>query len=454
MFCSPATYKEFRIGDEIIKWKYIEMLHELQEKLHFKFANKLSKTHIRFRNSVMKVKYAVQVLSSSVADAIDFLRSLGLPDFQKSEATVKFLRTVDRVFDFLNSRTPFGKGYKRAIRIENLEFFKQESNKWINYFLELKTISGSPLYKSPRKTFIISFATCIKSVLKVSEKLLCSNYYRYVLTYKFSQDMLELFFGIIRLRFGCNNNPSAFQFYIAMKTILLKNDITPSASGNCLLFAAHEENSYTYGNFLSAKMKKKKSEVSLSDACADFDEKEEELLNFFLEMEEIDPKGLLRDFILYYICGFIVRKLTKVLNCSHCKKALLKPINEHDYCTSSWYDRFVQHKNRGGLVSASHHVFTIVKECESHTILYVNDMTSLKYSKIILKVQRKIIECKSVFKDLNCDGGPLDNHVLTLIEQICGLYLKIRIHSLVTWNNSKRVSTRKVLSKTVLFNND
>lgn len=65
-----------------------------------------------------------------------------------------------------------------------------------------------------------------------------------------------------------------------------------------------------------------------------------------------------------------------------------------------------------------------------------------------------MVESKSVFKDLNCDGGLFDSHVLTLIEQICALYLKIRFHSLASWCNSKKVSTRKVLSKTVLFNND
>lgn len=65
-----------------------------------------------------------------------------------------------------------------------------------------------------------------------------------------------------------------------------------------------------------------------------------------------------------------------------------------------------------------------------------------------------MIESESVFKDLNCDGGPFDNRILTLIEQICGLYLKIRIHSFVSWNNSKTVSTQKVFSKTVIFNND
>jgi len=55
---------------------------------------------------------------------------------------------------------------------------------------------------------------------------------------------------------------------------------------------------------------------------------------------------------------------------------------------------------------------------ESHAILHVNDLASVKYSKNILRVQRTMVEPKSAFKDLNCDGGPFDSHVSTLIEQI------------------------------------
>lgn len=445
----------------MISWDFIERLHELQEILHFKLANKLTSTHIRFRNSIMKVKFAAQVLSSSVADAIDFLRSLGLPDFRGSEATVEFIRVIDRVFDFLNSRHPFGKGYKAPIKKENLEFLRKESSKWISYFLKLKTVSDEPLYASPRRTFIIAYTTSIKSVLAVAENLFQSHYYSYILTYKFSQDLLELFFGIIRLRFGCNNNPTCYQFYFAMKTILLKNDISPSAVGNCLLLAAKEENSYTYGNFLNAECKKKQKKNYETIAAENnqennqLDNEEEELLNSLLEMEEIDPKGVLRDFIVYHISGYVVRKLTKnVLNCVTCKRALLRGSNDHNYCVSSLYDRFVQYKNRGGLFFASRDVFLVVKECESFAILHLRNLKSFNYSKIILQVQQKMLDCNLVFKDLNCPSDEaFENHKLALIKHICSIYLKIRIFSLTNWENSN-ISSRKRLSKTILFNND
>ena len=42
----------------------------------------------------IKVALAVQTLSSSVADAIKFCTSLGLPQFQESDATVRFIRCI------------------------------------------------------------------------------------------------------------------------------------------------------------------------------------------------------------------------------------------------------------------------------------------------------------------------------------------------------------------------
>ena len=65
----------------------------------------------------MNVKMAAQTLSSSVASAIDFLREdLDIPAFQGSEGTTMFIRCIDEMFDFLNSRNPFSKGNNAPIK--------------------------------------------------------------------------------------------------------------------------------------------------------------------------------------------------------------------------------------------------------------------------------------------------------------------------------------------------
>ncbi len=168
-------------------------------------------------------------------------------------------------------------------------------------------------------------------------------------------------------------------------------------------------------------------------------------------------KGILRDYILYYIACFVVKKLTKdTIDCVKCKAALFKSTSDHNYCITETllYEQFVRFKNRGGLISASRDVFLIVKECETRVFPFADDLQNLKISKIILQVQRKFIELKSVFENLDCDSESFQNHKLTLIERVGALYLKIRIHSHTHWKNTKKVSKRKARSKAVLQNND
>lgn len=62
----------------------------------------------------MKVKYAAHTLSASVANAMNFLKTENIPEFEDSEATIKFIYIIDRLFDFMNSRNPFAKGFKKT----------------------------------------------------------------------------------------------------------------------------------------------------------------------------------------------------------------------------------------------------------------------------------------------------------------------------------------------------
>ena len=55
---------------------------------------------------------------------------------------------------------------------------------------------------------------------------------KYLLTYKMSQDHLELFFGAVRSAGGFNNNPTAQQFTAAYKRLLLRSHIE-GGNGNC-----------------------------------------------------------------------------------------------------------------------------------------------------------------------------------------------------------------------------
>lgn len=56
----------------------------------------------------------------------------------------------------------------------------------------------------------------------------------FLLTYKFSQDHLKLFFDKIRSLSGRNNHPTARQFKAAYKLLLIHNELADVARGNCI----------------------------------------------------------------------------------------------------------------------------------------------------------------------------------------------------------------------------
>ncbi|XP_065662547.1 uncharacterized protein LOC136085186 [Hydra vulgaris] len=107
--------------------------------------NKLKLAHIEFIQQKMKVNLAAQIFSSSVADALLYCsENLKLSQFEGCGATIEFIRIIDRLYDILNSRNPFVKGYKSA--------------------LLLKGTTGMQMILSSRKTGFIGFLVAVKSV--------------------------------------------------------------------------------------------------------------------------------------------------------------------------------------------------------------------------------------------------------------------------------------------------
>lgn len=69
--------------------------------------------------------------------------------------TIIFIQTIDRVFDFLNSRNPFGKGFKKPLYKNDIIYMKKKILPLVDYLLSLTNINGIPICDTPRKTFII-----------------------------------------------------------------------------------------------------------------------------------------------------------------------------------------------------------------------------------------------------------------------------------------------------------
>lgn len=123
-----------------------------------------------------------------------------MENFKDCEATVKFIEIIDWLIDFLNSRSPFGKGYKQPLRRMRLTYLQPIIMEKINYLYQLKATDGRLLVDTGR-TFICGFASAAKSILEIAEQIFREkDHYKYLLTYRFSQDHLELLFAKISVK--------------------------------------------------------------------------------------------------------------------------------------------------------------------------------------------------------------------------------------------------------------
>ena len=303
----------------------------------------------------MKVNLAAQTLSRSVADALDFCRDcLKLSEFKGSEATSKYIRMIDHLFDIMNSRSAFGKGSKSPMRESNELEWKSFFSSAEDYLRNLKTIEGQKLVQSLRKTAFVGFIVDIHSFDFLFQSLVKQGPLKYFLTYKCSQDHLELFFCAVRSRLGANTNPNTVQFRCAYKQLLLHNQIRGNR-GNCLI---QDDTSILNFDLKHPKksIKSCDSENILSTAkkfgfLESEDEHDYSLLAYFPALSEYQSA------VLEYIAGFCVIMAQKELKCDECFTALYETPDKNNYL-------LVNHKDRGGLIHVGPSVRVICEESE------------------------------------------------------------------------------------------
>ena len=86
----------------IIDWSFLRRLVKLQDEESLSLGNSLNINHIVWQRHKMKVNLAVQTLSSSVANALEFLKDdLKLPEFKGCGPTIQFIRKIDRVISVI-----------------------------------------------------------------------------------------------------------------------------------------------------------------------------------------------------------------------------------------------------------------------------------------------------------------------------------------------------------------
>ena len=341
-----GDYKVLKHNGNEIKWDYIAALQLLQEKEGLLVANKLKKPHINYSKQIMKVNLAVQTISSSVAIAIDYCRdNLNLPQFAGSEATTRFIRIFDKLFDIFNSRNRLGRQSKQALSQKNFSETLEFLNESVSYIKSLSNIKGVLLIKCRRKTAFLGYLFNIQSLQSIFQRLILRGQLQYLLTYKLSQDHLELFFGAIRARNGCNNNPTTVQFQSAYKALLTHATINGLKGGNCIFQGETEIETIT-SNDVQHYFEDKYSIIDKNIDCA-----------MFSRIERLSKLTDLQISVTQYIAGYVVKKLPKLFDCKICLSTTTLTTRTGLVKVKDWANK---------LISPSNDVYLICCLCEKH----------------------------------------------------------------------------------------
>lgn len=111
--------------------------------------------------------------------------------------------------------------------------------KFQKYICGLKKKSGQLLINSQQKTGFLGLFLGLQTVVGLAKMLTVETpdtltKIPLLLSYRLSQDHLELFFSVIRSRSGFNPNPTCRLFTVAFKGILMQAEIKID-SGNCAI---------------------------------------------------------------------------------------------------------------------------------------------------------------------------------------------------------------------------
>ncbi|KAF0737202.1 THAP domain-containing protein 1-like, partial [Aphis craccivora] len=203
------------------------------------------------------------ILSSLLSSAVKKLHEIGIKIWSVTcDGASSIL--VDRLFDILNSRIPFSKGFKSPINSGNINSIKAIFDETTSYFKSLK-IQEVPIILGGRKIFVLGFIITMERSFRA-------------------------FFGCIRARGDSNNNPNAVQFKNTLRQLLFTKNITVE-SGNCLNF------DYSEGDVI--EFRSEKSSVSDTNKTPD----DNELEKYLIHLDNAYLGYYVKD-ILDYICGY------------------------------------------------------------------------------------------------------------------------------------------------------
>jgi len=445
-----------------INWNFIKQLHKLQQLEGLRAANRLRTAHVDFFRQKMKVNLAAQVLSNSVAKALEFCLSIDMSQFYGCEATVKFIKTADRLFDILNSKNILAKNFKAPMSMTNKHLWMKFLLETRVYIATLTDTSGRLMTAGKKKTAFVGFLTAIDTMMSLFQDLVVGSpthppCLKYLLTFKFSQDHLEIFFGCIRSHLGCNNNPTARQFTAAYKRLLVQNEIKASNSGNC-----QNTDAVPILNVDQSTVNRQQASDdsvtvchTIQQALVDHEPIQDE--HDYADTPNVVQLSRYIENAVVYIAGYVARNVTKHLPCLTCAEATV--CSQYDSLDNSM---LLKLRDNGGLTHPSPGTVTVCTEAEKcfKRLAHEKPPAGRGFMHVLVTnvTEQVLSKSDSVFPELHehqLETEPQSNHVIELVKRIAREYCKIRLYH---WGKQHTTlitgpKIRTNLSKLILFKN-
>ncbi|KAJ3656494.1 hypothetical protein Zmor_015567 [Zophobas morio] len=356
--------------DGKVNWMHYKMLFDYDKNLphNLRICPKLTQMHIQPTNFMkMRVKLATQIFSNSVADGLHYFKQK-YKEFEEVDSTIKFTKRVNNLFDALNRRHPL-EGIRENSKDfdtlnENLAWF----NEWERMVEEGKISKSQFLTKSTTEGLRVTILSTIELC-----KYLLSNGFKYVLTNKMNQDPLERFFGTIRLADCANGHPTFITFLQLYRMLTVYKLLKPPKFGNCTQMQenSNANNSLSFNDFKNVfetnpecgknHVEKIKMKIEyILDTDSPINEIDEQLFEDVTTTEIVDNS-------IYYLAGFVAKKLYNTSKCNICREQLY---NKEDPCSST--SEFTSTKSRGWLNHPDSLMFNMFRWVEGILMKYID----------------------------------------------------------------------------------
>lgn len=318
---------KFVYGEEgkIISWRDVTKAYEIDKKSSTtRSLLRLTQKHIQPNSfQKMRVLYAAQILSHSVASTIKTLIDTKQLNTETAFYTAEFISKINEIFDALNSRYLGDcKRNRRPLSVfdNNAENILKEG---LNLFATIKVYEKEKLRKN--LYCVEGFQISIKSILMLWDDLKTNYDVKYLMTSFLNQDPLENFFSVIRTRGGYNPMPSVRQFRISLQYYANIRLQIAVDSGNC---------DTDFGEFLDIMQKEEKLEeeqvnnTNITETEKQSGEDEgfrQDVEEVFERVQEEQERPItLESATEAYVAAFVAHKMIKITECEICRSYLLE----------------------------------------------------------------------------------------------------------------------------------